>query len=212
MVMMATLLMVGLPLFIMLYIVISVQAQTMNDRVFSPMYPCLLVLICVSDWGVGRWKKALPRIMLVYALILGGAYAARTMKQLHLHHLWGVKGYLNSNWARSEMVKEIKKLPDDITIYTDSYDAIFFLTGKMTQRIPHKNPKKGWMTQEDNSEERESMELRFREGNGYVIFFDTLWWRNNTYPEHDLVERYNLIPIYESKEGTIYKPTDPVFR
>ena len=65
------------------------------------------------------------------------------------------------------------------------------------------------MTQEDNSAERGAMEDRFAEGKGYVVFFDNIWWRNNAYPEKDLVANYNLQPVFEGEEGTIYLPGTP---
>ena len=120
--------------------------EDLSSRLLSPIYIPLLLLI--SSWIVPLYKS-LPtikkRALIVMALLL---YAGLLQHQYRLNaEAWegikdaGIPGYSEDSWKSSATIQYInqhKKSFSGYLLYSDAYDAVYFLTGLHALPLPHK--------------------------------------------------------------------------
>jgi hypothetical protein len=142
----------------------------LNDRILSPIYPLLLLMLPTlgNFWLDGRHQliKILLSVILVVFLgvfLFRGIQTIRTQRELGL-------GLSTPQWHASKAMEYLRKLPS-VPIYTNDIPAIYFHTGHMAHFIPVKqNPAEGTIRQ-DYPAELLKMRLTLLNGNGILVLF-----------------------------------------
>jgi len=173
--------------------------EQINSRLLSPMFIPLL-LACTS-WvpDVLKALKSKAKYVLAgVAVILMLAFECATYQADWQRHDdesdYGVPGYSDDDWNKSEFVIYLKKHKDiykpGVPIYTDADEAVYLFTGMSSTLIPHK-----YFTKD--------VQRFYQAKHFYLIWFDNL-----SNPEllslQDIMKNKKLVKIGEAKQGEIY--------
>ncbi len=120
--------------------------EDLSSRLLSPVYIPFMLLI--SSWAVPLYKRftaITKRWLIVVALLL---YAGLLQHQYQLNaEAWegikdaGIPGYTEDSWKESTTIQYInqhKKSLSGYLLYSDAYDAVYFLSGLHALPLPHK--------------------------------------------------------------------------
>jgi hypothetical protein len=120
--------------------------EELGSRLLMPVYIPFLLL--ASSWVVPLSKKFTK---LKRSILLSLAFLFFAGMQYHQYTLnaeaWegikdaGIPGYTEDSWKESATIQYINQLKDSLSrslIYSDAYDAIFFLSGLHAMALPHK--------------------------------------------------------------------------
>jgi 4-amino-4-deoxy-L-arabinose transferase-like glycosyltransferase len=126
----------------------TVTIDRISDRLLSPVYvPALLLLVLALGFAAAGLREApfgsaVSRAVLRYGLL--GVCAlylyypvGQVAEDVALWRREGAGGFNTVEWRESPTMRRAKNLPLDGTrIYSNAPDAVFFLTGRKTERTP----------------------------------------------------------------------------
>lgn len=174
--------------------------ETLNSRLLSPMFVCLLIgITCwVPDMLSGiKLKKQIIYAIPFVALMLFSEYslAMTDYQRYDDENDYGVPGYSDDDWNKSQFVPFLKSHKNiyraGIPIYTDADEAVYFFTGATSKLLPHRYFKN-------------TVEQFYGVKHYYLIWFNNL---NN--PEliglQDIVKKEQLKLLYQYPEGAVYE-------
>ena len=144
----------------------------LNDRILSPIYPLLLLMLPAlgNFWLDGRHQSIKILLSVILVVFLGvfvfrGIQTIRTQRELGL-------GLSTPQWHTSKAMEYLRTLPS-VPIYTNDIPAIYFHADRMAHFIPVKqNPAEGTIRQ-DYPAEMLIMRQRLLDGKGILILFGT---------------------------------------
>lgn len=112
----------------------------LDQRILSPVYMAGLVIFLFA--GHSLWTQTQPQ-RFVRPLLLGGVvffFAAHILQAAP----WLMRasqeglGFHHIAWQRSSLMAEVKTLPDEVVLYANTPDAVYFLTGRLAHSLPRK--------------------------------------------------------------------------
>jgi len=114
----------------------------------------------------------------------------------------GRRGYTASAWRTSRVLAAIAAADPDQPVYTNGFDALYFLTGRQARPLP---AEKDYLTGRANPRYPEELALLGRSG-GLVAYFGALTARRSFLPSQASLERALPLQRVESDDvGTLYR-------
>lgn len=179
----------------------------LDNRILSPLYVTVLILLVYTValvWRTVRrpWRQLAPLLILVSILALG---------QMWQSALWLRDGYqqgigFNSvAWHYSPLLQAVRHLDAETLIYANAPEPINLHTGRPVLRLPRKFES---VTQQINSQytvEMSALRTQLFQENGAVVYFTALTIPVMPTPE-ELVTDLGLIVQTETDDGNIYRP------
>ncbi|HIE25196.1 MAG TPA: hypothetical protein EYP74_04270 [Anaerolineales bacterium] len=105
-------------------------ATPLNDRILSPVYVSILIMLIYLMHKLYEEGKILPRILAISLtlFLLTTSFIAnnRTVAELQESAL----GFASWRWRESTVMEAIRDLPDDVEIYTNQPPAVYFWTNR----------------------------------------------------------------------------------
>lgn len=144
----------------------------LNDRILSPIYPLLLLLLLAmgSNWLDGKQQSIKISLGVILVVFLG-VFVFRGIQTIRAQREFGL-GLSTPQWHASEAMEYLRTLPS-VPIYTNDIPAIYFHAGRMAHFIPVKqNPAEGTI-RNDYPAEILKMRQTLLEGKGILILFGT---------------------------------------
>ena len=134
-------------LFILVVASIS-RFQALDSRLLSPLF--ISWLWGSSSWVLPQFKRAGKNVRTGLAVLGLGAVASMLYGQLVLYKFnWegikyaGIPGYTEDQWTGSQTMDFIRHSPElhkpGVPIYSNAFEGIWFLTGVVSDLIPHKD-------------------------------------------------------------------------
>jgi hypothetical protein len=137
------------------------------------------------------------------AVIFAVAYSVRGAKWLLPARRDG-QGYASRTWRESATIAQVRSLPAGVPIYSNGYDAIYYLTNRRAILIPERTIHGTGHANVNYDLEIEKMRDDLREHNGFLVYFDTLPERRSLPSEGELKERLSLRLAAAESDGSIY--------
>jgi len=182
-----------------------IGAHTPLDfRILSPLFIVfLIVLMFMLDVGLpllhGRKKAA----VLLLCLIIAASYALRAVKLMSDEkRRWACYGSVE--WRHSPTIANIKTLPAQTLIFSNSPDAIYLLTGRSTLRIPQEINPDTTLVNDEFTEQVQQMAELLRSQRGILIYLRRVNWRWYLPSEEKLRKLLPLQLVSEKGDGAIY--------
>jgi hypothetical protein len=212
----------SLPIIFMVFIVIYVlfliftaffvDADTVLDlRALAPVHVAAIVLVSGLAWrGFASFREVRPiRIVFVaFAIILLGSYSVRLGKWLIEARKDG-QGYASRAWKESKTIAGVRNLPAGVPIYSNGYDAIYYLTRRPAIYLPERVIHGTGRANENYTTGVERMGKALKERDGRLIFFHTLPERWFLPSEDELKQQLKLRSVEMNSDGSVYAGTDP---
>ena len=184
-----------------------VDADTVLDhRALVPVHVATIVLCCGLAWKTFESFKQRPAIRATFvaiAIVFVVCYSIRGAIWLIQTRQDG-QGYASHAWKESQTISHVKNLPAGVPIYSNGYDAIYYLTRRPAIYIPEK-VKHG--TGRDNGNyatEVESMGRVLQEHRGVLVYFNKFPERWFLPSEGELRSQLLLIEMVTAPDGSIY--------
>jgi 4-amino-4-deoxy-L-arabinose transferase-like glycosyltransferase len=199
--------------FIVVYVVFLifttsfVDADTvLDDRSMVPVHVAAIVLGCCFAWQLFlplRDRRSMRIAFAALAIILFGSYSIRSAGWLMRARQDG-QGYASRAWKNSETIAHLRSIPVGVPIYSNGYDAIYYLTKRPAIYLPEKVIHGTGRENQDYAAEVELMRNTLGERNGLVVYFNTLperWFL----PSVSDLSQLPLSEIVTTPDGSIYK-------
>jgi hypothetical protein len=188
-----------------------VDADTVLDgRALVTVHVALIVLVCGLAWKTFEsfaQKSAIRITFVALAIVFLASYSIRGTMWL-LDSRQDGQGYASRAWKESETIAHVKNLPAGVPIYSNGYDAIFYLTRRPAIYIPEK-VKHG--TGRDNGNyatEVESMGRVLQEHRGVLVYFNKFPERWFLPSETELKQQLELRSVELYSDGSVYAGTE----
>jgi len=174
--------------------------EPLNSRLLSPMFICLL--IGATSWIPDVIKRVNITKQVIFAipfvvLMLAFEYAVGAIdyQRYDDENDYGVPGYTDDDWNKSEFITFLKTHKDiykpGVPKYSDADEAVYFFTQSNAILLPHR-----YFTN--------TVKQFYGVKHYYLIWFNSL---NNTelIGLQDIVKREKLTKLYQLKDGAIYE-------
>lgn len=185
-----------------------IDADTvLDDRAMMPVHVAAIVLGCCFAWKLFlplRDSRSMRIAFAVVAIVLIGSYAIRWTTWFSQARRDG-QGYAGRAWKESETIAHIKNIPAGVAIYSNGYDAIYYLTKRPASYLPERVIHGTGRENQNYTVEVESMRKTLSERNGLLVYFNTLPERWFLPSSSDLKSQLRLAEIVTTRDGSIYK-------
>ena len=115
-------------------------ATPLNDRILSPVYLAVLIMLVYFIHKLFQQGKIGSRVLSIgFALFfLGASLIAqiRTVEELQKTAM----GFASWRWQESTVMAAIRKLPEEMAIYTNQPPAVYFWTNRSPYRLWDEQP------------------------------------------------------------------------
>jgi hypothetical protein len=105
------------------------------------------------------------------------------------YHKSGI-GFSHQNWRESELINQLRQIPSDLTIYTNSPEGIYLLTGKISVPFPRKIDLTRQIPNPNFQEYMSQMSNEISKGDAVIAYFSSI--RSKAFP--DLTDINLLLP------------------
>jgi hypothetical protein len=183
-----------------------VDADTVFDqRSLAPVHVAVLMLgLWVGRTLYLRSKSPVVRIALVVvALAFVTSYVIRGAKWFLAVSNDG-QGYSSKAWRNSATILRIKTLRSDAPVYSNGYDAIYYLARRPAMYLPQKINHSTGQANAIYELEIENMAKDLKQHGGVLVYFNTFPERSFLPAESELRERLNLSLVATEPDGSIY--------
>jgi len=184
--------------FFLLIIASVSRFQQLDSRLMSPLF--IPWLWASSSWipavmaRIGRY----PRRWLAAVGIAGAVcmvYGEWDMYKFNWNgiHYAGIPGYTEDSWTKSPTMDFVKKSPvlrNQVPVYSNAYEGIWFFTGMVTDLIPHKDLP--WDVRDLMKEDR-----------FYIVWFDDAL-NTDLLTIEDIQKTKHLDTAYHFNDGAVY--------
>lgn len=176
-----------------------------DDRTLLPVHVVTIILFMVSCSKLLARFPERPWIKVVLAsmaIALVGSYSLRTASWFDRTRRDG-QGYASRAWQDSKTIQRVKTLPPGTPIYSNAYDAVYYLTGRPAILIPEKNVFVTGRPNRNYEGELENMRTVLREKEGVLVYFNTLPERWHLPAESELELRLKPREVATQSDGWI---------
>jgi hypothetical protein len=161
----------------MLAAIILVDAWTpLSRRIMTPLF-ILVLLLALGSFPRSKWfplNPAVTRALLAGLLALFCAfYLVRGSRWIRLARAEGIS-YSSETWQRSKLMKMVMELPPDTPVYTNAVEAVYYLTGRISRRVPATINRFSKVENASYPHEMASMGRALREDEGVLVFLHGL--------------------------------------
>jgi len=176
-----------------------------DNRILSPLYVCFLLILGLMSKLLAELKsKNFSRFILGIAFICICSHLFYEKDWITINSSDGLV-YASKAWQESATMIEIKSLPAEVSIFSNDYAAIYFITGRHATKVPYKlNP----FTQETNetfSAELAALKTQVERKKAVVVYFAmSEGWYWYAPDETELAEKLALPLLLDRSDGTIY--------
>jgi hypothetical protein len=184
------------------------DASTELDfRILCPLYVALLPLIAaaffvrVSRMEAPRWKK-LRQLIVGVAVLLVAFECGRSViwgNAIRRHGL-GYSGYV---WRRSALMDFVRKLPDDVLIYSNAPDALYLVADRLAKPIPKELLPGSRASAGTSVEMLGLMRHDLQKHHGYVIYFNTVD-RDYLVSEERMLHNIRAKQMFAASDGAAF--------
>ena len=200
--------------FFLVFAAMFIDADTVFDsRSLLPVH--VTGLIVVLSLAYRLYCRSVPSAKLritfiIVPLLFVGSYAVRGVRWLGYARSDG-QGYASRAWRESPAIARLANVPAGTPIYSNGYDAIYWLTGRHALLIPEKIVHGTGRPNQRFEDEFQRMERDLREHSGVVVYFNTLSERWTLTSEAELRQRLKMLRTETLSDGSIYS-VDPYLR
>jgi hypothetical protein len=183
-----------------------VDADTVLDtRALVPVHVAAILLGLCFTWKLFESSKerALRIASVLLALLFVVSYSLRGVSWF-LHVRQDGQGYASRAWKESETISKVKNLPSNMRIYSNGYDAIYYLTGRRAIYLPEKINHNTGRPNENYETELEKMRTDLEQGNAVLVYLRTLPERWFLPSEAELVQRLRPRSVEPTADGSIF--------
>ena len=175
---------------------------------FRMLLPALIpfAVLCISIlWTIFRSFDKVPAraCMVVLFLIL----IFFNGKQAYTHAIdirENGRDYSSWYWKNLEIIRYLKEIHEDRVIYSNSCDAIRFLTGKEAVSVPKKFSSTALVTNEGYQKQFNQMITECVHGKVLIAYLNDFSWRTNL-PSIKEIECIDSLPVFKRcRDGIIY--------
>ena len=105
-------------------------ATPLNDRILSPIYVAILIMLVYLIHKLYEAGKILPRILAISLalFLLATSFIAKNRTVAELQE--SATGFASWRWSESTVMEAIRNLPDDVEVYTNQPPAVYFWTDR----------------------------------------------------------------------------------
>src|SRR5262249_5086396 len=132
----------SLGLYIIGHIVFVILSRTfadanirLRDRHLAPVFPMFLAMMSAAVMVFLPRDRGAIAAAVGGLLLLVGFNAARTWVWVQRAGDMG-QAYSTTKWHKSATMKIVNSAPPNLPIYTDGYDAVYLLTGRIVNQLP----------------------------------------------------------------------------
>jgi len=201
-------------IFIFLYFVFHISSKVFFEaalkisleRYLSPLFiafTILIILLLKNMFNIIN-KKYLYNIFLIILTIFCIFY-------IYNGYIWSIKvyrdgqGYSQEYFIKSEIVQEVKKIPENYVIYTNAPDIIYLFTERVSYMLPFKyNPGLN-KPNEHFDKHLKKLEEELAKNKSIIVFFSAKT-RSYLISKEELIEKFNLKLFIQKQDGEIYIP------
>jgi hypothetical protein len=192
--------------FIPTYLVVILVSITLFDantpldgRILAPVYMAALVLAVQFSQGSlarrsGRW--AIGFLASLFVLI-----ALTRSVPLVTGAFENGLGFNSVAWRTSQVLSEVRSLPVNTPMFSNSPEAIYLWTGRAAARLPRVYNLVDQMPNAAYATELAAMQRQLEEMNGAIVIFSAV--RGSSMPSlGQLLQALPLSPVFEGSDGT----------
>lgn len=194
------------PLFLLVSISFLDAATPLDGRILSPLYVALLFWLAhfvAQAWQFGtavRWSQ--PAILGLLLLFLLGS-SLKTGRWLQAAYQQGL-GFSSIAVQQAPIMAHISQLPADRTLYSNSPDAVYMVTGRSARPLPRKIEGTTQLPNPHYQTQWQEMGNQLQQAQAVVIYFSWLGYNPAIPTTEELVQSFSLQPFAQTAEGTLY--------
>jgi 4-amino-4-deoxy-L-arabinose transferase-like glycosyltransferase len=178
-----------------------------DERTLVPVHVVTIILLMVSSSKLlarGPEMRWIRIVLVCMAVALVGSYSFRTANWFDRTRRDG-QGYASRAWKESETIQHVNRLPPGTPIYSNAYDAVYYLTGRPAILIPEKTVFITGKPNQNYEVELEKMGKDLRDTKGVLVYFNTLPERWYLPSESELRSQLPLTEIGTLPDGSLNK-------
>jgi hypothetical protein len=180
--------------FLLISISLFDSGTPLDDRILSPLFVILVILVACMGPRVFSSRQLHPRLRLA----LLACIALLAIANLHAALSWTYiakqgQGFSGPLWTHSATIREVQRSFRDKVIFSNGPDAIYLLTGTLANMIPGTRP------------ELEDLAEISRTQPVIIVYFKAAGWRPYEPTETELTRFLQLTPLLTRDDGTIYR-------
>jgi len=191
---------------VLIFTATLVDVDTVFDsRSLLPVHVAALILVLALAYRlfVHARPTAARRIAFpLLALLLLASSAVRGFSWLRVAQADG-QWYTSRAWQQSPTIVRVQQLPAGIPIYSNGFDAIYYLTGRPALTIPEKILHNAGQINPDYDAQFETMKRDLLERGGVIVYFNTLPERAYFPTSGELLERLPQLQIEQTSDAQI---------
>jgi hypothetical protein len=199
---------IGSTVAFLIFTAFFIDADTVLDRrALVPVHVAAIVLVSGLAWRAVysfREARSIQIAFVAFVIMLIGSYSIRSAKWF-LQARQDGQGYASRTWKESATIARIRNTPAGVPVYSNGYDAIYYLTGRRAIYVPEKVIHGTGRANQSYAAEVESMRKALGERKGFLVYFNTLPERWFLPSESDLTSQVPLAKVLTSPDGSIYE-------
>jgi hypothetical protein len=188
-----------------------IDADTvLDDRALVPVHVAAIMLVCGFAWKLFaslndnlKGNRAIRIALVILAMIFTASYSLRGGRWF-LQVRQDGQVYASRAWKESETIARVKNLPSGVPIYSNGYDAIYYLSGRPAIYVPEKTNHNTGRPNENYEKEVAKMRRDLEQGNAVLVYFKTLPERWFLPSEAELVQRLRPRSVKPTVDGSIF--------
>lgn len=180
------------PLFLIVSISFYDSWTPLDNRILSPLFPFILLLITFFLQALKGLKQVLLLTSTMLFLILS---FSSSVFPIYENHYENGSGYTNKKWAQSQTVKYLKNKNSDITTYTNGTEISTLHAQKNFCLLPR-------FSEHSLIEKIKNEVIR---GEAQIVYFDKVNWRNYLVSEQKIIEMFEAEDVLRLKDGFIIR-------
>jgi hypothetical protein len=188
-----------------------VDADTVLDaRALVPVHVAGIVLVCGlagKTFEFFRERSETRTTLVALAIVFVASYSIRGAIWFMQTRQDG-QGYASRAWKGSATISRVRNVPPGVPIYSNGYDAIYYLTQRPAIYVPEKVKHSTGLVNENYDTEVDSMGKALKERGGRLVYFNTLPERWFLPSEVELKQQLKLRSVETNVDGSVYEWTD----
>lgn len=179
-----------------LFLIISISFYDpwtpLDNRILSPIFPFVLLLISLFFQVLKAERKKPLLITTIFLLLLN--FSSSTFDN-YLNHYKEGGGYSKGKWEQSEIMDFIKQYKFPSEVYTNGIEIAKLHADKDFKLLPFNSKRMAI----------EELVLEVRNRNAQIVYFDEINWRNYLVSKREILDEFKNSEVLYFKEGFIIR-------